>query len=253
MVTFRMGLNLSASGWSTMLWGTHPWETLVGSQTGLVWYDVFQIKNSKMIMLGNHVIVDVFLRKLVPLKFSVECFLSRVLIVCTRQVVVYFGAMPFVVAILLLIWERKNDPLSVIFSVGRSECCVIKSHLTLTVFTGVGLDTGCGNAYLEKTLIALMRFSQPPFGTKFGAKSARLSFSYPMFHSGTPIGSVLNFEWSIRLSSMRLSSCCNHLLETLATDHHLFLLHFHCINLETPNVYLQTLYWKEQRGEQYYK
>ena len=83
-----------------------------------------------------------------------------------------------------IIWETRTLLLTVLMSVGKKACLVIKSKKTFAVFTAVGLQTEWANAYLEKTPVAVMMFSQPPRGGKSGNRSICSRSSSLRPHSG---------------------------------------------------------------------
>ena len=79
------------------------------------------------------------------------------------------------------------------------------SIITLAVFVAEASVTGCAKRYRENTSNAVMIFSYPPLGGRFGNKSICLASSGPKSHSGKFNNSGVMDEFGILLSLIQIS------------------------------------------------
>ena len=96
--------------------------------------------------------------------------------------------------------RRKVSLLSGIITVVTYACLVIMLMITLAVLTAVGQDTGNAKECLEKTSIAVMMFSYPPFGGSSGKMYICMTYSAPKSHSSILMSSDVICELPIRSS-----------------------------------------------------
>ena len=113
--------------------------------------------------------------------------------------------------------DVKAVPLSVISVVGRYVCRVMMSMRTFAVLMAEASVTGYAKRYREKTSKAVMMFSYPPLGGRFGNRSICKASSGPRSHSGKFSNSGVIDAFAIRLSLMQISHPWTHFLTIFAT------------------------------------
>ena len=99
------------------------------------------------------------------------CVLSRSPIVRACFIVACFSSAPRTAVTSWVTWALNCVPRSVMIVVGRNVCFYNMFIITLATDVAVMRVTGYANRYREKTSIAVIIWTYPPLGGRFGRMS----------------------------------------------------------------------------------